>query len=340
MFSISQPYAANGSQNVPNRLPPLSALRAFESAARHRSFKKAAAELYVSPAAISHQIHALEDYLGVQLFVRLNRGLNLTDVARAALPRISDGFQSLGAGVDLMRATDGAVTLSVCSGPAFAAKWLVPRLHRFAAANPDIDVRIAASMHAVDGHHAEAHAVDEDSNSHASADVEIRFGGGAYAGYTVDKLLPVNLVPVCSPKLMAGAHALRTAHDLGHHTLLHDDAVAALEGQPDWSAWLRLANATEINPSRGAHFTHGALALQAAADGLGVALAMDVLAAADIAAGRLVAPFAIQVPLPLAYYVVSPGTSAQRPHVAAFRAWLLHEAEGTQRHVQGDLVSA
>lgn len=330
MFSISQPHAANGSQNVPNRLPPLSALRAFESAARHRSFKKAAAELYVSPAAISHQIHALEDYLGVQLFVRLNRGLNLTDVARAALPRISDGFQSLGAGVDLMRETDGAATLSVCSGPAFAAKWLVPRLHRFTAANPDIDVRIAASMH----------AVDEDSNSHASADVEIRFGGGAYAGYAVDKLLPVNLVPVCSPKLLAGEHALRTAHDLCHHTLLHDDAVAALEGQPDWSAWLRLADATEINPSRGAHFTHGALALQAAADGLGVALAMDVLAAADIAAGRLVAPFAIQVPLALAYYVVSPGASAQRPHVAAFRAWLLREAEGAQRHAQGDLVSA
>jgi LysR family glycine cleavage system transcriptional activator len=312
---------------VPHRLPPLSALRAFEAAARHLSFKKAAAELHVSPAAISHQIHALEGYLGVQLFERLNRGLNLTDIARAALSRISDGFQSLGAGVDLMRATEGGITLSVSSGPAFAAKWLVPRLHRFVAANPGVDVRIAASMQAVDGHRAEAHAADGDHDeSPADVDVQIRFGGGSYSGYRVDKLLPVSLTPVCSPKLLAGEHALHTAHDLCHHTLLHDDALAAQEGHPDWSVWLRQAGATEVNPGRGSHFTHGALALQAAADGLGVALAMDVLAAEDLAASRLVAPFALKVPLPLAYYVVSSATRAGQPQVGAFREWLLREA--------------
>ena len=316
---------------MPHGLPPLSALRAFEAAARHLSFKKAAAELHVSPAAISHQIHTLEDYLGVQLFARLNRGLNLTNTARAALPQISDGFLSLSAGVEAMRAADGIITLSVRSGPAFTAKWLVPRLHRFAAAHPGIDVRIAASMHAVDGHRAKAHAPEEDVEEAADeVDVQIRFGGGSYPGYTVDKLLAVNLTPVCSPKLLAGAHALRTAHDLQHHTLLHDDALAAQEGHPDWSMWLRQADATTVNAARGAHFTHGALALQAAADGLGVALAMDVLAATDLAAGRLVAPFTLQVPLPLAYYVVSPAVRAQLPQVEAFRGWLLQEARTQQ----------
>jgi LysR family transcriptional regulator, glycine cleavage system transcriptional activator len=312
---------------VPQRLPPLGALRAFDAAARHLSFKQAASELHVSPAAISHQIHALEDYLGVQLFERLNRGLNLTDIARAALPRISDGFHSLGAGVELMRATDGGINLSVRSGPAFAAKWLVPRLHRFAAANPDVDVFISASMHAVDGRRAETHAADEGNDeSPDDFDVQIRFGNGSYPGYSVDKLLQVSLTPVCSPTLLTGKHGLSTAHDLCHHTLLHDDALATQEGRPDWSMWLRQAAATEINAARGSHFTHSALALQAAADGLGVALAMDVLAAEDLAAGRLVAPFAIEVPLPLAYYVVSPAARVTLPLVEAFRQWLLREA--------------
>ena len=313
---------------MPNRLPPLSALRAFESAARHQSFKKAASELHVSPAAISHQIHALEDYLGVQLFERLNRGLSLTNIARAALPKISDGFQSLGAGVEAMRNTENGVTLSVSTGPAFAAKWLVPRLHRFVAANPDIDVRIAASMHAVDGRYAEAHATAEGHDEPlAAVDLEVRFGGGFYPGFRIDKLLSVGLMPVCSPKLLAGEHSLRTPQDLRLHALLHDDAVGALEGHPDWSMWLRLAGATEVNPGRGSHFTHGALALQAAADGLGVALAIDVLAAEDIAAGRLAVPFALKLPLSLAYYVVSPAARANLPQVTVFRDWLMLEAQ-------------
>lgn len=312
------------------RLPPLGALRAFEAAARHLSFKKAASELHVSPAAISHHISTLEGYLGVQLFERLNRGLNLTDTGRAGLISISSGFEALHAGVELMRATDGGITLAVSSGPAFAAKWLVPRLSRFAAAHPDIDVHLAASMHAVDSRQPHMHAADEDSDDGSiAADVEIRFGSGTYAGCAVEKLLPVTLTPVCSPQLLAREPALRSAHDLSRHTLLHDNALAAQQGHPDWSLWLRLAGASEVNAGRGAHFTHGALALQAAADGLGVALAMDVLAAADIAAGRLAAPFDLNVPLALAYYMVSPATRAQLPQVVAFREWLLQEAQAS-----------
>lgn len=314
------------------RLPPLSALRAFEAAARHLSFKKAADELHVSPAAISHHISTLEDYLGVRLFERLNRRLNLTAIGRAGLSSISSGFDALHAGVALMRATDGGVSLAVSAGPAFAAKWLVPRLSRFAAAHPEIDVHIAASMNAVDSGQARAHATHSDSEDGGTeADLEIRFGSGAYAGYTAQKLLPVSLMPVCSPQLRMREPVLRSVQDLRHHTLLHDDALAAQQGHPDWSMWLRAAGAAEVNAGRGAHFTHGALALQAATDGLGVALAMDVLAAADIAAGRLIAPFDLSVPLALAYYVVSPTARAQPPQVKAFREWLLQEAEASLR---------
>lgn len=308
------------------RLPPLGALRAFEAAARHLSFKKAAAELCVSPAAISHQIHALEEYLGVQLFERLNRGLNLTNVGRAGISNIGEGFQSLHAGVELMRCTQERTTLSVSVGPAFAARWLVPRLQHFALANPDIDVRIAATMHSVDGHSAELQAEAEGIDEYRiGTDLEVRFGGGAYSGFQVDKLLSVNLLPVCSPKLLASTQPMHHPRDLRHHTLLHDDAVSAIDGHSDWSAWLHLAGAGEVNAGRGTHFTHGALALQAAADGLGVALAMDVLAAADIEAGRLIAPFADMLPLKASYYVVSPQRRANLPQVTAFRAWLLTE---------------
>lgn len=315
----------------PRRLPPLSALRAFEAAARHLSFKKAASELYVSPAAISHHVSTLEEHLGVKLFERLNRGLSLTDVGRAGLSSISNGFLSLQSGVELMRNTRGRATLTVRAGPAFTAKWLVPRLGRFVAGFPEIDVRIAASMHAVDGD--EVHPPAAEAHDPAAADVEIRFGNGYYPGCVVEKLLPVKLTPVCSPRLLAGAPALHSVQDLRHHTLLHDDALAAQHGHPDWSLWLRLAGASEVNAGRGAHFTHSALALQAAAEGLGVALAMDVLAAADIAAGHLVAPFDLSVPLPLAYYIVSPPARSRLRPVVAFHAWLLQEAQAALRDV-------
>jgi LysR family transcriptional regulator, glycine cleavage system transcriptional activator len=310
------------------RLPPLNALRAFEAAARHLSFKRAAAELHVSAAAISHQVKALEDYLGVKLFERRNRGLKLTDIARAALPKVSEGFQSLAEGAEAMRAQDAAVTLLLSAAPAFAAKWLVPRLQNFIALHPGIDVRLSATIQTVDDLRAAAETTLEPVDIEPeAADVAIRFGSGNYPGFRVDKLLAVSLTPVCSPRLLADERSLHAPEALRHHTLLHDDTIGSLEGQPDWAMWLKRAGVTDVNPARGPHFTHGALALEAAADGLGVALAMDVIAAGDIAAGRLVQPFELKVPLPSAYYVVSPESQADQPHVAAFRNWLLEEAK-------------
>jgi LysR family glycine cleavage system transcriptional activator len=281
----------------------------------------------VSAAAISHQIKSLEDYLGVRLFERRNRGLKLTDTARVALARVSEGFQSLAEGAQLMRAKDGAITLSLSAAPAFAAKWLVPRLNHFVGLNPGIDVRLSATIQTVDDLRAGTETTLESAVIEpGESDVAIRFGSGNYPGFRVEKLLEAALTPVCSPQLMAGAHSLQAPAALRHHTLLHDDTVEALDGQPDWAMWLKRAGVSDVNPARGPHFTHGALALEAAADGLGVALAIDVIAAGDIAAGRLVQPFELKIPLPSAYYVVSPEAHADQPHVAAFRDWLLEEA--------------
>jgi LysR family glycine cleavage system transcriptional activator len=313
-------------------LPPLNALRAFEAAARHLSFKMAAMELHVSPTAVSHQIRTLEDYLQVRLFRRLHRALELTEDARAALPKLRDGFQCLVEAVEALRRKESIRILSISAAPAFVTKWLVPRLQRFVARHPDIDVRIAATMHSVDGRHAEAGAMAEPADIRDEApDVEIRFGTGHYPGSRVDKLLSVCVTPVCSPRLLQGEHALRGPEDLRHHTLLHDDALRLHDEQAEWAAWLNRAGVKNVDATRGPHFSHAALALDAAADGLGVALTMDTLAAADLATGRLIAPFELRVPVSSAYYVVCQEARANQPHIAAFREWLLAEAGATGR---------
>lgn len=308
------------------RLPPLNALRAFECAARHLSFKRAAAELNVSPAAISHQIRLLESYVGASLFDRRPGSLTLTDQGRAALPRLHEGFRALADGANALRgsADERAAPLTIRAAPALAAKWLMPRLQRFLNGNREIEIHLDASMRAVDLRPATegsrlADAADE-------PDLDIRFGSGMHPGHRVDRLFSVSLLPVCPPEYLAGQTPLRSPAELGNHTLLHDDAVAALPGNPGWDAWLRRAGATSVDCTRGQHFSHGALALDAAINGMGVALAMDVIAWDDLRAERVLQPFGIVLPLALAYYLVSAETRAEQPQVAALRAWLLREA--------------
>ena len=317
-------------------LPPLTALRAFEVAARHLSFSKAAEELHVTTAAISHQIKGLEEFLGVQLFRRLNRGLELTDVGKAGLPGLREGFAGLAEAVQKMRGQAENTGLTVAVTPSFASKWLVPRLQRFAAIHPDIDLRISAGMNVVDGSSSEAPC---DIFRNSGIDVAIQFGKGDYSGCRVEKLFPVSAVPLCSPRLLQGEHPLRTPEDLRHHTLLHDDTV--YEGRPDyWSAWLELAGVEGVNVSRGLHFNHVSLALESAIDGQGVVLSLMPLAAGDIAAGRLVIPFDLILPLPYAYYLISPETAADQPELATFREWLLEEAGRDEEKVFGSTSSA
>ena len=292
---------------VSHRLPPLSALRAFEAAARHLSFTRAAQELHVTQTAISHQIRALEDLLGVKLFRRLPRGLVLTEEAQRYVPAVRDAFDRLEAATAELLATraGGPVTASVL--PSFAAKWLVPRLGRLRAAYPEIDLRISASLHLADF-------------AREDVDLGIRMGRGHYPGLRVDRLFGETLMPVCSPALLAGEHPLRRPQDLRHHVLLHDDDYTG------WQLWLELAEVAGVEARRGLIFTDSGMVVQAAAEGQGVALARTALAAWDIAAGRLVRPFAIGMPHDLAYYLVCPEGSAERPRIAAVRAWLLAEA--------------
>jgi LysR family transcriptional regulator, glycine cleavage system transcriptional activator len=299
---------------VARRLPPLNSLRAFEAAARHLSFARAAEELHVTPAAISHHIKALEADLGVRLFRRLNRAVLLTAAGQACVAGLSDAFDRMAAALERLRAQECSGSLTVSTSPALAAKWLVPRLERFQELHPEIDVRVSAAMRLVDF-------------AREDVDVAIRYGTGSYPGVLTELLLTNEVVPVCAPALLDGPRRLRAPQDLRHHTLLHDDTRTSDGAYPNWAMWLRAAGLEDIDPSRGPRFDYPGLVLEAAAAGDGVALALSTVAAADLAAGRLVKPFAVAVPTPFAYYVVCPQATAERPKVAAFRRWLRAEVE-------------
>lgn len=309
------------------RLPPLNALKAFEAAARHLSLKQAAQELNVTPAAVSHQVKALEDYLGVPLFRRLNRGLELTPAARAALPKLTEGFASLAHAVATLRPQPDSGQLTVNVAPSFAARWLMPRLHRFFAAHPEIDVRISARIRRQVVRGGQDSPVERATIASwlGESDIAILYGHGDYPGYRVDRLLALTIAPICSPQLVQGEYPLRRPQDLSHHTLLHDDSGIFYEGEAYWDLWLKAAGVTEIDTSRGSHFSQPVLALDAATDALGVAATFPVFAEVELAAGRLILPFELRVPLRSAYYLVCE-PAALRPTVEAFREWLLKES--------------
>ncbi|MGA0033371.1 MAG: transcriptional regulator GcvA [Burkholderiales bacterium] len=309
------------------RLPPLNALKAFEAAARHLSVKKAAVELNVTPAAVSHQIRTLEEYLNVQLFHRYNRALELTDSARACLPKLREGFDCLAQAVERLRTHTSGGMLTVSAAPSFAARWLMPRLHRFIAAHQEIDVRVSARMRrvSVDGKVDVAERATIETWLDDS-DVAILYGHGHYPGLDVHKLLALTVTPICSPQIMTGEHPLKTPEDLKHHMLLHDDTGEMYDGESFWEVWLRAAGVESIDAKRGARFSPAVLAFAAAMDAVGVVASMPSLAAEDIAAGRLIMPFDLKVPLTSAYYMVSEEHAVTRPAVAAFRNWLIAEA--------------
>ena len=294
------------------RLPPLKSLRAFEAAARHLSFTKAAAELNVTQAAISHQVKTLEEALQIQLFRRFNRRLMLTDAGQTYLPALTAALDQIDAATRRLRADDDTGNLKISVATSLAAKWLLPRLARFRARYPDIDVLVSASDRLVD------FARDD-------VDLGIRYGRGVYPGLRTDKLMQDTVFPVCSPALQQGPPPLRRPADLKHHTLLHEEWGERINA-PDWRAWLAAAGVDDVNPDRGPGYSHSSLALQAAIDGQGVALARSSLVGLDLESGRLVHPFGPVLPTDYACYVVSPIATAERPKIKAFREWLLEQA--------------
>lgn len=299
---------------------PFNALRAFEAAARHASFKLAAEELFVTPAAISQQIKFLEESLGVELFHRYNRKIELTDAAKRGLPKLVEGFTHLSDAVNLIKSTPESSSLTVWMSPSFAAKWLVPKLASFREKYPSIDLNISASRDLIDNGKAR-NTIPAESFRRNQVDIAIRFGQGDYPGCRVDKLFSVSAIPLCSPALLEGDIPLRSPSDLRHHTLLHDDTP--YEGRPSWANWLEEADASDIDYSHGMSFNSVTLALAAAIDSQGVVLTLQALAADDIAAGRLVAPFDLSLPMDYAYYVISLEEKASEPNIKHFHDWLL-----------------
>jgi LysR family transcriptional regulator, glycine cleavage system transcriptional activator len=308
-----------------NRFAPLNALRAFEAAARHLSFKKAARELHVTPGAVSAQVKVLEAHLGVQLFRRLTRALELTGDAQAMLPKVREGLQSLAAAVDMVRAREEASALTVMAPPNFATRWLVPRLARFTNANPNLELHVASRPGMIDGRENGVVVPVADAREDAPL-VMVRFGTGNYPGLHVDEVFSAVYVPVCSPRLLKGEHPLRRPEDLRFHTLLHDDTVQEEGARPSWGDYLEMAGVDGVDFSRGPHFSDASLSLEGAIEGMGVALAMKPLVSAEIDAGRLVVPFDITAPTSYAYYLLTPESGAQNRGVTAFRDWLLEEA--------------
>jgi LysR family glycine cleavage system transcriptional activator len=298
---------------VKQRLPSLNALRAFEAAGRHLSFTKAADELHVTPAAVGHQVKALEQDLGVRLFQRLNRALVLTEAGRALLPGLEDIFYQLAVVIEEFKRRDTDRPLTVSLPPSLTAKWLLPRLERFRQLHPEIDVRIDATNEVVD-------------LIRGGVDIGLRYGSGDYPGLRVDCLMSEEVFPVCSPRLLEGRHPLRVPDDLRWHTLLHADYPPQNDYWPDWSMWLHTAGVKDVDTSRGLRFNRTALSLQAAIEVQGVALGSRVLAGDDLKTGRLVRPFELSTPVGFAYYMVCAEARSEEPRVAAFREWIIAEA--------------
>jgi len=296
-----------------NRLPPLKSLQAFEAAGRHLSFTAAARELNVTPGAISQQIRLLEEFLEVKLFKRLNRQIVLTDDGQLLLPLISGGFEQFGDAVAMLRAKSSAGPLTITSAPSFVSKWLIPRLARFKAEHPGIDVRIDTSDRLVDF-------------VHEDIDVGIRFGDGVYPELDTVYLFSFDLIPVCAPALMQQGQGLKQISDLKNHTLLHSNYDEIDPGFPDWAMWLKVVEADDVDADHGIYFNQSDLLFQAALEGQGVALLANVMAGAEIEAGRLVQPFATRLPVKMNYHLVTTASKSQIPKVAAFREWILAES--------------
>lgn len=299
------------------RALPLTALRAFEAAARHMSFARAADELGVSPAAISQHIQTLEIYAGQPLFRRLGRRIELTDAGAAAQPLAANGVMLLSEAARVMRLPLRSERVAVQAPPAFALKWLTPRLPRFRELHPDIDVWVAAEPGPVDF-------------AGTDVDLAIRYGGGGYSDANAELLMGEAVLPAASPAYLAERGPLRQPSDLAGVDLLHEHNVEGDPACPGWATWLAAHGADAVDARRGFRFNHASLAIEAAASGRGVALVKRQLASADLATGRLAPLFPALPPTPVSfgYFLVWPRGRTLSPAMRAFMGWLRETTAG------------
>lgn len=298
-----------------DRLPPLTALRAFDAAARHMSFSKAAAELFVTPAALSYQIKQLEQHLGTPVFRRLNRAVELTAAGKALQPRVAEGFASFRRAVRAVERLSESTDLTITAGPAFTAKWLAPRFFRFATDHPELELRFVASLKMLD--------FETDG-----VDAAIRFGTGMDEGLYSEVLADDWATPVCVPS-MAGE--IRERGDLVGAHLLHDESSEFLNIPVDWPRWMARTGIAG-DPSHGAHFTNTEHAIDVALEGVGVALGRIVLVERYLESGQLVAPFPIGLRLGAQYRFVCPMGAETTPEIATFLDWIREEFQSLKKH--------
>jgi LysR family glycine cleavage system transcriptional activator len=297
-------------------LPPLPQLRSFEAAARLLSFKQAALELHVTPSAVSHAVQSLEEFLDVKLFHRIAKGkrqdkaLRLSDAGVALLPSLTRSFDEIEKAVVGVMAQGAADILTVASAPIFAKSWLMPRLHRFVEAHPDVNIRVNSTL------------TPTESLS-GRIDAGLMYGRGVWPGLVSQMLFPETMVPVCSPRLLEQSTRLAAPHDLVHHTLIHNEARLTT-----WAMWLENAGITEINPAKGLHFNRATLAIAAAINGLGVALEGKTAVQDELDRGELVIPFEgpAMPDLQDGYYLAYPQGRGDIEKVVLFRKWVLEEA--------------
>jgi LysR family glycine cleavage system transcriptional activator len=297
------------------RLPPLNALKAFEAAARHESFTRAAEELCVTQGAVSHQVKALEEQLGLKLFNRERQRLAITEAGRDYLAVARDAFDRIALGTERLLQRQSSGVLTVSTSPDFAAKWLVNRLGRFAEAHREIDLRVSAAMHHVDF-------------AREEVDLAVRHGDGNWPGLDAIRLSAEELFPVCSPKLLAGRKGMKKPSDVLNYPLLH------LDDRKAWSSWLEAAGVSAAAAmSHGPVVNRASMVIDAAVDGQGIALARTTLAAWDLINGRLVRPFEVSLRLSKTYWIVCPKATAGVPKIETFRKWLLAEAAADVRRL-------
>lgn len=294
-------------------LPPLNALRAFEATARHASFSRAAEELNVTPAALSHQVAGLESFLGERLFTRNARSIALTPAGEVLYPGLNAAFLQIRQSVERLLDTFDGQILVVSAPPGFTAKWLAPRLHHFLSSQPDLDVRISATQ-------SFANFVGD------GVDVAIRNATGPFPGLWARKFLSIETLPVVAPRLIEQYGPLNTPADLARFPIIHDDSLGRMFNLPTWVDWLRAAGVENLDLGRGLHFSSADHAIEAALEGAGVLLAPKALALDDVRLGRLVMPFGLTISSNRSFHVVCPEGHETRPKVAAFCAWVLEEA--------------
>jgi LysR family glycine cleavage system transcriptional activator len=290
------------------QLPPMNSLKTFEVAGRLLSFTRAAEELNVTQAAISHQVKVIEEYLGVTLFDRYPRRLSLTTQGKALLPEVIEAFDRVSSAISAVKLNQTSNMLSVRLAPSFAAKWLSPRLKYFWLQYPEINLNLYHAHPAVDF-------------GREDIDVAVTYGKGDWPGVVADPLLSLDFFPVCTPSFMNNDKPLRDINNLRYYTLLHDASYEC------WTDWVKLAELDDINTSKGTIIDDTNVLIQAALDGQGVVLGSSTFVQDHLDSGRLIKPFDITLRNDFAYYIVCPPDHLNNPAVRVFKDWLLELAE-------------